>query len=120
MERDELYERIGRRVDEMFANGLVDEVKGLMDMGLTAGDISMQGIGYKEVIGYINGEAGLEETAELIKKNTRHYAKRQFTWLKQYRDMRVFDVTSKDASEDILKWLKKRWSSTTRAINRTI
>lgn len=82
-DREVMYERIDKRVDIMFDNGLVDEVKGLMDMGLDKTYISMQGIGYKEVIDYLNGETTLEEAKYIIKRDTRHFAKRQLTWFRR-------------------------------------
>ena len=86
-ERDVLYERINIRVDKMLAEGLADEVKRLLAMGCTPESQSMQGIGYKETIEYISGKISLEECAELIKMNTRRYAKRQLTWFR--RDERI-------------------------------
>lgn len=87
--REELYESINSRVEEMFDNGLVDEVKGLLDkydLSLTA----RQGIGYKEVISYLNGEISLEECKELIKKRTRNYAKRQVTFFRHQFEYQEF------------------------------
>lgn len=111
-DRDELYERINVRVDILFEKGLVDEVKGLMDMGLTEADISMKGIGYKEVISFLNGEYDIDTAKDLVKKNTRRYAKRQITWLKRYEDCTFFNLSSysakEDALEDILTCLKNR------------
>lgn len=111
-ERHELYERIDRRVDEIMAAGLEDEVKGLMAMGLGAGSISMQGIGYKEMIACLNGAISREEAAALIKKNTRHYAKRQITWFRRYADITWFDISSRGDDnkciEEIKAWLGKR------------
>lgn len=100
-ERDELYGRIEKRVDMMMAEGLLDEVRRLLSMGLGAEDISMKGIGYKELIGMLNGEYELEHAVELIKKNTRHYAKRQLTWLKRYKELSWVDLSGKspDAAE---------------------
>ncbi len=86
-DREVLYDRINRRVDAMFNDGLINEVKSLIDMGFTRGLNSMQGIGYKEVIDYLDGARGLDETKELIKQSSRRYAKRQLTWLR--RDKRV-------------------------------
>lgn len=86
-DRETLYERINRRVDIMFDAGLVDEVKRLQDMGYTRDLNSMQGIGYKEVIDYLDGKMTLEETKEIIKQSSRRYAKRQMTWFR--RDERV-------------------------------
>lgn len=84
MERAVLYNRINRRVDEMLAAGLIEEVEGLIGEGLTERHRSMQGIGYKETLQYLQGEINRNELADLIKKNTRNFAKRQLTW---YRKM---------------------------------
>lgn len=94
-DREELYDRINRRVDIMFDNGLIDEVRGLMDMGYTKALNSMKGIGYKEVMDYINGNMTLEETKELIKQSSRRYAKRQLTWFR--RDNRINLLKSDNA-----------------------
>lgn len=89
-DRQKLYERINKRVDIMFNSGLLDEVKKLVRMGLTSDDISMKGIGYKEVIGYLDGEYDLDRAIELVKRNTRRYAKRQLTWFKRYKNIKWF------------------------------
>lgn len=81
--RDELYQRINMRVDIMFENGLLKEVESLKNSGLDLDNQCMQGIGYKEFFEYFNGNLTLEETKELIKKNTRNYAKRQITFFKK-------------------------------------
>lgn len=78
-----LYERINKRVDIMLENGLVDEVKGLVSLGYENAVLAMQGIGYKEILAYLRGETTLDEAAEKIKLNSRHYAKRQMTWFKR-------------------------------------
>ena len=110
-ERDELYERINGRVDNLMKNGLIDEIKGLLAMGLTESNISMKGIGYKEIIGHLNGEYDLAFAVDLVKKNTRHYAKRQMTWFKRYKDINWFQLsdyaTDEQAMEDIIGWLLK-------------
>lgn len=98
--RKELYERINKRVDIMFDNGLINEVKELVNLGLDENDTSMKGIGYKEVIGYLKGEYDLETTKELIKRNTRRYAKRQLTWFRRYDNLRWFTI---DHNNDINK-----------------
>jgi tRNA dimethylallyltransferase len=92
-DREELYDRINTRVDLLMDMGLLDEVKSLVAMGLDFDDISMKGIGYKEIIGYLNGEYDLEEAVRLIKRNTRHFAKRQMTWFRRYDDMKWFNVS---------------------------
>lgn len=110
--REELYERINSRVDLLMEKGLVEEVKGLVEIGLTFDNISMKGIGYKEIIGYLNGEYSLEFAVDLIKKNTRHYAKRQLTWFKRYENMKWFNISQYESDEkcleDVLAWLQKR------------
>jgi tRNA dimethylallyltransferase len=80
--RDELYKRIDCRVDRMLADGLVDEVRGLLSCGWSSGLKAMKSIGYREICSYINGEFSFEESIRLIKRNTRHYAKRQETWFR--------------------------------------
>lgn len=111
-DREQLYERINNRVEKLFEAGLVDEVKGLMSRGLTSDDISMKGIGYKEIIDYINGKGTLTETVELIKKNTRHYAKRQLTWFRRYDRMKWINLSEylndRDVMEEIAAWMKAR------------
>jgi len=82
IERELLYERIGERVDCMMEMGLVDEVRGLLAAGVTPDAKGMQAIGYKEIVAYLAGDMTVEESVRLIKRNTRHYAKRQLTWFK--------------------------------------
>lgn len=86
-ERSRLYERIDRRVDEMLEAGLVEEVKGLKARGYTKDMVSMQGLGYKEILSYLEGEMGLDEAVYTLKRDTRHFAKRQLTWFKRERDV---------------------------------
>lgn len=89
--RDVLYNRINKRVDEMFNEGLIDEVKGLYKKyGSTS--ILSRAIGYKEVLSYLNKEINLEECSELIKKNSRHYAKRQYTWFNNKMNINWFET----------------------------
>jgi len=90
-ERERLYERINRRVDEMISQGLVNEVKGLKDMGLSRGLVSMQGLGYKEVLDYLDGKYSYDEMVYTIKRDTRHFAKRQLTWFRRERDVTWID-----------------------------
>lgn len=85
--REELYERINKRVDLMFDNGLVEEVERLIDSGVTVGNQCMQGIGYKEVYAFLKKEISYEECVEKIKINTRHYAKRQLTYFKRLQNL---------------------------------
>lgn len=103
--RDILYERINKRVDIMVENGLVDEVKKLREMGLSMENISMQGIGYKEIIEYLNGEVSLKSAIENIKQNTRHMAKRQVTWFKREKDVIYVDPFSFESNEKIVDYM---------------
>lgn len=82
-DRDKLYERINLRVDMMFDAGLIEEVEQLIKSGVNPDCQAFKGIGYKEVVDYINGNITLDECHDLIKKNTRHFAKRQITWYKR-------------------------------------
>lgn len=87
-ERQALYERIEKRVDLMLEQGLVEEVRQLKEMGCTRGMTSMQGLGYKEILDYLDGKCTLEEAVYILKRDTRHFAKRQITWFKRERDVR--------------------------------
>lgn len=87
MDREKLYSRIEQRVDIMISRGLVDEVKELMEMGYGLHNTSMQAIGYKEIVDYLTGQITLQRAVELIKQNTRRFAKRQLTWFR--RDKRI-------------------------------
>ncbi len=86
-ERDRLYAQIERRVDEMMSKGLVEEVKRLRDMGCRRGMVSMQGLGYKEILAYLDGEMSLSQAVDVIKRDTRHFAKRQLTWFRREKDV---------------------------------
>lgn len=91
-DRPLLYERIDRRVDQMMEHGLVDEVKMLKAMGCHRGQTSMQGLGYKEILDYLDGTCTLEEAVYILKRDTRHFAKRQLTWFKRERDVRWLNL----------------------------
>ena len=84
--RELLYERIDRRVDEMMENGLMEEVQKLKDMGCRRDMTSMQGLGYKEILSFLEGEVPLEEAVRILKRDTRHFAKRQLTWFRRESD----------------------------------
>lgn len=86
-ERENLYRRIDERVDMMLEQGLVDEVKRLSKMGVHRDMVSMQGLGYKEILAYLDGEVSLEDAVSLIKRDTRRFAKRQLTWFRRERDV---------------------------------
>ena len=111
-ERQELYDRINARVEILINNGLVDEVKELMAMGLTSDDISMKGIGYKEIIAFLNNEYDLATAADTVKKNTRHYAKKQLTWYRRYDKINWLNISEfnsdEEAIEELISWLEKR------------
>jgi tRNA dimethylallyltransferase len=94
MERSRLYERINDRVDAMFDAGLVDEVKMLLDRGCRSGMICMQGLGYKEIIEYLDGRCDYETAVNTIKMRTRRFAKRQLTWFRRDKNIRWFDAES--------------------------
>ena len=85
--RDLLYQRIDQRVDEMVKNGLIEEVQALKDMGYDRSYVSMQALGYKEIFSYLEGEITLEEAIYIIKRDTRHFAKRQITWFKREKEV---------------------------------
>lgn len=85
--RKTLYERIDQRVDVMFEKGLIEEVRHLKELGYRKSDVSMQGIGYKELFDYLEQTVTLKDTIDLIKKSTRHFAKRQITWFKREKDV---------------------------------
>ncbi len=89
-DRGELYERINKRVDDMISQGLVDEVKKLLDMGYSPELPAMRGHGYRELCDYFQGKISLEEAIDAIKRDTRHYAKRQMTWFKKWKDVEWF------------------------------
>lgn len=106
--RERLYENIDRRVDIMIEEGLVDEVKRLMDMGCKRDSTAMQGLGYKEIISYLAGEITLDEAVYIIKRDTRHFAKRQLTWFRRERDV-IWIEKDKFAYDDekMLNYIKK-------------
>ena len=111
MDRKELYERIDRRVDTMINDGLVDEVKELTKKGLSKNMVSMKGLGYKEIIEYFEGALTLDESINLIKKETRHFAKRQLTWFRREKDVIWLDKSKKDDDiliDEILQVLKNK------------
>lgn len=91
MERTRLYGRIEQRVDKMMADGLIEEVEGLLRMGYKRELTSMQALGYKEIADYLLGKISKEEAVRIIKRDTRHYAKRQLTWFR--RDPRIYWIS---------------------------
>ena len=91
MDRETLYERINRRVDIMLDEGLVDEVKSIMEMNLGKESTAMQAIGYKEIIEWLEGRASFEEAVETLKMESRRYAKRQLTWFRRNKEINWLD-----------------------------
>ncbi len=100
--RENLYANIDQRVDEMMADGLVDEVKELMNKGCNLDMVSMQGLGYKEVAEYLQGNITYEEAVYLIKRDTRHFAKRQLTWFKRESEVEWFDKSSYGYDDELI------------------
>ena len=110
-DRKQIYSDINRRVDIMAQAGLMDEVKRLMDEGVTREMTSMQGIGYKEMAAHLLGECSYEEAIEQIKLDTRHFAKRQLTWFKREKDVIWIDKreygTTELIVEEMIRYLKE-------------
>ena len=103
-DRPILYERIDRRVDQMMEQGLLEEVKRLRRMGCNRQMVSMQGLGYKELLAYLNGELSLEEAVYILKRDTRHFAKRQLTWFGREREVRWLNLPDfENQSERVLE-----------------
>ena len=100
-DREEIYARIERRVDEMITAGLIEEVGGFLQEGLRESDISMQAHGYKEVMGYLLGRYDRDEAIRLLKRNTRHYAKYQLNWLRQIPGLHFVRADARDAAATI-------------------
>lgn len=108
LNREKMYERINLRVDKMFEQGLVDEVKALAAEGLTKQMQAMQGIGYKEVFDYMENSITKEECIELVKKNTRNYAKRQLTWFKRDKRYIWLDAQAQNVEDDAFYVIKNK------------
>ncbi|TAH72191.1 MAG: tRNA (adenosine(37)-N6)-dimethylallyltransferase MiaA [Anaerolineaceae bacterium] len=106
-DRSSLYESINQRVDIMIENGLVEEVKKLMSMGYTKNLVSMQGLGYKEIIDYLEGETSLDEAIRILKRDTRHYAKRQLTWFKREKNIIWIDKDNYPNDLELMDYILK-------------
>ncbi|MGO5164359.1 MULTISPECIES: tRNA (adenosine(37)-N6)-dimethylallyltransferase MiaA [unclassified Candidatus Paralachnospira] len=109
--REELYRRIDRRVDQMMEAGLLEEVDTLRKRGYDRSYVSMQGLGYKELLAYLDGECTLEEAVYILKRDTRHFAKRQLTWFKRERDtdwLSLDQKTDEEALADLTEILRRR------------
>ena len=112
-DRDNLYKRIDMRVDIMLENGLVKEVQKLKDMGYHRDMVSMQGLGYKEILDYLDGKCSLDEAVYVLKRETRHFAKRQLTWFRRERDViwldkQKYNYDEKTILEDMCRILNTK------------
>ena len=112
-DRERLYERINLRIDQMLEEGLVEEVAFLKDKGYTRDMVSMQGLGYKEILDYLNGECTLEDAIYILKRDTRHFAKRQLTWFRRERDViwidkQTYAYNEEQILEAMLKNIRER------------
>ena len=108
-DRQKLYERIDKRVDQMLADGLVAEVEKLLAMGCKRESVAMQGLGYKEIIDYLQGSCTLEEAVYLIKRDTRHFAKRQLTWFRREKEVIWVNKGNEASDEQILSFLLEHY-----------
>ena len=112
-DREVVYDRINRRVELMLEAGLVEEVKELLEEGISPASVSMQGLGYKEIVAYLKGECSLEDAVYILKRDTRHFAKRQITWFKREEDViwlnrPEFDGSDEKILEKMLTILKQK------------
>ena len=107
MDRKKLYGLIDRRVDMMMEKGLLGEVSALRDSGIPRDSTAMQGIGYKQLYGYLEGEYSLDEAVRLIKRDTRHFAKRQLTWFRREKDVRWVDIDSFPSREAVWDYMQR-------------
>ena len=107
-DRQKLYDRIDRRIDIMLEDGLLDEVRSLVDEGYSRDLVSMQGLGYKEMIDYIQERYTLDEAVYTLKRDTRHFAKRQVTWFKREKQVTWVNKNEFDSGADILSFMIER------------
>lgn len=107
-DRSRLYERIDKRIDSMIEQGLVEEVRRLKASGCTGSMVSMQGLGYKEILNYLEGNCTLEEAVYVLKRDTRHFAKRQLTWFRRERDVIWLDRREFPDEEALLEHMLSR------------
>ncbi len=104
-DRAKIYERIDRRVDQMLDHGLIEEVKALREKGYHRGMVSMQGLGYKEILSWLDGETTYEEAVYTLKRDTRHFAKRQLTWFRREREVIWVDKTAFSDENELLAYM---------------
>lgn len=105
MDRERLYDRINKRVDIMLEKGLIDEVIKLKNMGYNSNMQSMKGIGYKEILHYLDGKISLEEAIEMIKQGSRNYAKRQLTWFRKDKRIKWIDKDNFNSDDEIANFI---------------
>lgn len=103
-----LYNRIEERIDIMIRQGLIEEVQNLLNYGCKPDMVSMQGLGYKEIISYLNGEYSLEEAICILKRDTRHFAKRQLTWFRREKEVTWIDKTTFSSESEMLEYMLKQ------------
>lgn len=105
--REELYDRINIRVNIMIEQGLIEEVKNLLSLGYSKDLVSFKGLGYKEIVGYLEGEYDLNEAIRILKRNTRRYAKRQLTWFRRYSNINWYNVSGYKTDENLIEHIIK-------------
>ena len=110
-DRQKLYDRIDRRIDIMVEQGLIEEVKALKDQGYTKDLISMQGLGYKEILDYLDGVTSLDEALYILKRDTRHFAKRQITWFKREKEVTWVDKSEFTSEDTIMDFMLEQLRS---------
>ena len=104
-DKEKLYGRINKRIDIMLQNGLIEEVKSLLNKDINRSCTSMQAIGYKEVVDYLDGNTSYDEMVEILKRDTRHFAKRQLTWFRREKDVTWVNLNEFSNQEDALKYM---------------
>lgn len=104
-DREKLYHRIEMRIDQMMSEGLLDEVRGLKEKGYDRNLVSMQGLGYKEMLAYLENEISLEDAVYILKRDTRHFAKRQLTWFRREKETTWIQKDDYMSEEEILLYM---------------
>lgn len=107
-DRQKLYDRIELRIDQMVKEGLVEEVRSALAYGCTKKMVSMQGLGYKEIIPYLEGSCSLEDAVYILKRDTRHFAKRQLTWFRREQDVIWVDKTEHATTKEQLAYMMEQ------------
>ena len=104
-DRTVLYERIDKRIDKMVEAGLIAEVQALLDEGVDRESVAMQGLGYKEIASYLAGEISLDEAIYILKRDTRHFAKRQLTWFRREKDVDFVELDKSGSREAAFEYM---------------